>query len=137
METDDPAVLAIRDKSNLVAGTIHLEAEEFALAIPYLNRVRIDGPFSNQALLSAGWANMAIDNAERAVVPWSILAEREATDNAAQEAMLALPYAYGTARCSWPGGCLLRPSARCIRCRDRQTERRRSRAFVKASSSRH
>jgi len=95
MVTDDPAELAIRDKSNLVAGTIHLEAEEFTLAIPYLNRVRIDGPFSNQALLSAGWANMAVDNAERAVVPWSILAEREATDNAAQEAMLALPYAYG------------------------------------------
>ena len=95
METDDPAELAIRDKSNLVAGTIHLETEEFALAIPYLNRVRIDGPFSNQALLSAGWANMSIDNTERAVVPWSILAGREVTDNAAQEAMLALPFAYG------------------------------------------
>ena len=95
LETDDLALLAIRDKSNLVAGTIHLEAGEFTLAIPYLNRVRIDGPFSNQALLSAGWANMSVDNAERAAVPWSILAEREATDNAAQEAMLALPYAYG------------------------------------------
>ena len=95
IETGDPGELAIRDKSNLVAGTIHLEAEEFALAIPYLNRVRLDGPFSNQALLSAGWANMSLENAERAVVPWSILAEREATDRAAQEAMLALPYAYG------------------------------------------
>jgi predicted negative regulator of RcsB-dependent stress response len=95
IETDDPAELAIRDKSNLVAGTIHLELQEFELAIPYLDRVRLDGPFSNQALLSAGWANLAVDNAERAVVPWSILAEREVTDNAAQEAMLALPYAYG------------------------------------------
>ena len=95
IETNDPAELAIRDKSNLVAGTIHLELQEFELAIPYLNRVRLDGPFSNQALLSAGWANMAVDNAERAVVPWSILAEREVTDGAAQEAMLALPYAYG------------------------------------------
>ncbi|MGB5165448.1 MAG: tetratricopeptide repeat protein, partial [Woeseiaceae bacterium] len=95
VSSDDPGELAIRDKSNLVAGTIHLEAEEFALAIPYLNRVRLDGPYSNQALLSAGWANMSIGNAERAVVPWSILAEREVTDRAAQEAMLALPYAYG------------------------------------------
>lgn len=95
IDSDDPAQLAIRDKSNLVAGTIHLETEEFALAIPYLNRVRIDGPFSNQALLSAGWANMSIDNAARAAVPWSILADREVTDNATQEAMLALPYAYG------------------------------------------
>jgi hypothetical protein len=95
IESDDPSELAVRDKSNLVAGTIHLEAEEFELAIPYLNRVRLDGPFSNQALLSAGWANMSVDNAERAVVPWSILAEREVTDSATQEAMLALPYAYG------------------------------------------
>jgi predicted negative regulator of RcsB-dependent stress response len=95
ISSDDPGELAIRDKSNLVAGTIHLEAEEFALAIPFLNRVRLDGPYSNQALLSAGWANMSIGNAERAVVPWSILAEREVTDRAAQEAMLALPYAYG------------------------------------------
>jgi tetratricopeptide (TPR) repeat protein len=93
--SDDSGELAIRDKSNLVAGTVHLEASEFEAAIPYLNRVRLDGPYSNQALLSAGWANMAVENVERAVVPWSILADREVTDRAAQEAMLALPYAYG------------------------------------------
>ena len=93
--SNDPGELAIRDKSNLVAGTIHLEADEFELAIPFLNRVRLDGPYSNQALLSAGWANMSIEKIDRAVVPWSILAEREVTDRASQEAMLALPYAYG------------------------------------------
>jgi tetratricopeptide (TPR) repeat protein len=91
----DPAEMAIRDKSNLVLGTMLLENGEYSRAIPFLNRVRLDGPFSNQALLSAGWANLSIDNTERAVVPWSILAEREVTDRAAQEAMLALPYAYG------------------------------------------
>ncbi len=93
--SDDPAELAIRDKANLVAGTIHLEAEEFEQALPFLNRVRLDGPFSNQALLSAGWANLSIEKPDRAVVPWSLLAEREITDRATQEAMLALPYAYG------------------------------------------
>ena len=95
LESDDPGELAIRDKANLVAGTVHLEAEEYEQAIPYLNRVRLDGPFSNQALLSAGWANMSVDKVDRAVVPWSILADREVTDRAAQEAMLALPFAYG------------------------------------------
>ncbi len=93
--TDDPAELAIRDKSNLVLGTILLEDQKFSLAMPYLNRVRLDGPFSNQALLSAGWANLSLNNYERAVVPWSILADREVTDGATQEAMLALPYAFG------------------------------------------
>ncbi len=93
--TDDPAELAIRDKSNLVLGTILLEDGNFSEARVYLNRVRLDGPFSNQALLSAGWASMSEEDFARAVVPWSILAEREATDGATQEAMLALPYAYG------------------------------------------
>ncbi|MDH3546911.1 MAG: tetratricopeptide repeat protein, partial [Gammaproteobacteria bacterium] len=93
--TEDPAELAIRDKSNLVLGTIFLEDAAYDRAAVFLNRVRLDGPFSNQALLSAGWANMSTDDFERAVVPWKILAEREVTDLATQEAMLALPYAFG------------------------------------------
>ena len=95
IETDDPADLAIRDKANLVLGTILLEDGAHERAMPYLNRVRLDGPFSNQALLSAGWASLSAERYDRAVVPWSILAEREVTDGATQEAMLALPYAYG------------------------------------------
>lgn len=95
VETDDPADLAIRDKANLVLGTILLDGSEAEKAIPFLNRVRLEGPFSNQALLSAGWASVSVDDFERAVVPWGVLAEREATDRATQEAMLALPYAYG------------------------------------------
>jgi tetratricopeptide (TPR) repeat protein len=95
IDADDQAELAIRDKSNLVLGTIYLEDQEFDKAIPFLNRVRLDGPYSNQALLSSGWANMSTDKVERAVVPWKILAGRDVTDHATQEAMLALPYAYG------------------------------------------
>jgi len=91
---DDRATLAIRDKSNLVLGTILLESGEFSQAKHFLDRVRLGGPFSNQALLSSGWADMSAENFERAIVPWSILAEREVTDGATQEAMLALPYAY-------------------------------------------
>lgn len=94
-KADDPAELAIRDKANLVLGTLLLEAGDHLAAAPYLDRVRLDGPFSNQALLSAGWANLSLENFQRAVVPWSILSQRELTDAATQEAKLALPYAYG------------------------------------------
>ena len=94
LETDLPDELAIRDKANLVLGTILLEDDLYDQAVPYLNRVRLDGPFSNQALLSAGWASVSDGAFERAVVPWRILATREVTDSATQEAMLALPYAY-------------------------------------------
>jgi hypothetical protein len=46
-------------------------------------------------LLASGWAATAADDYERAVVPWSLLAQREVTDAAVQEALIALPYAYG------------------------------------------
>jgi len=91
----DRATLAIRDKSNLVLGTLLFDASEFGPSQRSLNRVRLDGPFSNQALLRAGWADVSAEKFDRAVVSWSMLAEREATDAAVQEAMLALPYAYG------------------------------------------
>jgi tetratricopeptide (TPR) repeat protein len=90
----DPATLAIIDKSNLVLGTLLFESSAFEPAERSLDRVRLEGPFSNQALLRAGRADASANKFERALVPWSILAQREATDAAVQEAMLALPYAY-------------------------------------------
>jgi hypothetical protein len=94
ISTSDPAALAIRDKSNLVLGTLYFEAAQFGPAQHALDRVRLEGPFSNQALLRAGWADASAANFERALVPWSLLAEREPTDAAVQDALLALPYAY-------------------------------------------
>ena len=90
----DPSTLAIRDKSNLVLGTLLFESSAFGPAQRSLDRVRLEGPFSNQALLRAGWADASAENFRRALVPWTSLAQREATDAAVQEAMLALPYAY-------------------------------------------
>ncbi len=90
----DPASLAIRDKSNLVLGTMLLETGRFPEAQGALDRVRLEGPFSQQALLSSGWAALSAGSYERATVPWSRLATRETTDGATQEALLALPYAY-------------------------------------------
>jgi len=85
---------SIRDKANLVLGTLLMEDGEFARAQASLDRVSLEGPMSNQALLTSGWAAASAENFERAVVPWSILAERHETDGAVQEARLALPYAY-------------------------------------------
>lgn len=91
----DPGALAIKDKANLVLGSRLLEAKQPALAKQYLDRVRLKGPFSAQALLASGWADAAQNKYDRALVPWSILATRNVTDKAVQEALLAVPYAYG------------------------------------------
>jgi tetratricopeptide (TPR) repeat protein len=92
----DPAGLAIRDKSNLVLGTILFESAKPERAAQSLDRVRLEGPFSNQALLRAGWAEASAKHYDRALVPWNILVEREPTDAAVQEAMLAVPQAYAS-----------------------------------------
>jgi hypothetical protein len=93
--SDTPATLAIKDKSNLVLGYKLLDEHADKNAKLVLERVRLSGPFSNRALLGSGWADASQGLYERALVPWSILAEREVTDPAVQEALLAVPYAYG------------------------------------------
>jgi predicted negative regulator of RcsB-dependent stress response len=95
IESNNPATLAIKDKSNLVLGDKLMNENNFEGAKEVLNRVRLSGPFSNRALLGSGWADVSRERFENALVPWSILAEREVTDSAVQEGMLAVPYAYG------------------------------------------
>src|SRR5712691_10806496 len=92
----DPASLAIRDKSNLVLGSMLFESGDFERAKQSLDRVRLAGLFSNQALLRAGWAGASAQQYDRALVPWNILVEREPTDAAVQESMLAVPHAYAS-----------------------------------------
>src|SRR4051794_8284683 len=92
----DPTGLAMRDKSNLVLGTMLFESGNFERARQSLDRVRLEGPFSNQALLRAGWAEATAKHYDRALVPWNILAAREPTDAAVQEGMLSVANAYAT-----------------------------------------
>jgi len=96
LPASDPAGLAIRDKSNLVLGTILFESGNFEGARQSLDRVHLEGPFSNQALLRAGWAEASAQQYDHALVPWNVLANREPTDAAAQEVMLAVPHAYAS-----------------------------------------
>ena len=96
LDAGDRAGLAIRDKSNLVLGTLLFESGSFDRAKQALDRVRLEGPFSNQALLRAGWAEASAKQYDRALVPGGVLADREPTDAAVQEAMLALPSAYAS-----------------------------------------
>src|SRR5262245_35530097 len=95
IQSSDDAVLAIRDKSNFVLGTLLVEDQQFDRAKASFDRVRLDGPYSNAALLASGWAAMSGEKFDRAVVPWTLLAQRERTEAAVQEAELALPFAYG------------------------------------------
>ena len=84
---------SLRDKANLALGYALLQSGQPRAAKLPLQRVRLEGPFSNKALLGVGWADAELDRYRRALVPWMALRERDLLDPAVQESMLAIPYA--------------------------------------------
>lgn len=90
----DAESLALRDRANVAAAEALLRADEHARARALLDRVRLDGPYSGRALLWSGWASTELGDPRRALVPWTRLQGHADTEPAAQEALLAVPYAY-------------------------------------------
>jgi hypothetical protein len=85
---------ALRDKANLALGFAWLKANRPADAKKVLQRVRLEGPQSNKALLAVGWADSAEKRFNKALAPWTELRDRDILDAAVQESYLAVPYAY-------------------------------------------
>ncbi|MEM7432432.1 MAG: hypothetical protein AAF351_10935 [Pseudomonadota bacterium] len=93
IDPSNEELTSLRDKANLALGYSLLQDGRPEAAKVPLQRVRLEGPFSNKALLGVGWADAEIDNYERALVPWMELRGRDLLDSAVQESMLAIPYA--------------------------------------------
>lgn len=85
---------ALRDKANLALGFAWLKADRPEDAKQVLQRVRLQGPQSNKALLAVGWADSAEKRYNKALAPWLELRDRDMLDAAVQESYLAIPYAY-------------------------------------------
>ncbi len=84
---------SLRDKANVALGFAALQADRPEDARRALERVRLQGLQSNKALLGFGWAAAALKDPKLALVPWTELAERDASDAAVLEARIAVPYA--------------------------------------------
>jgi hypothetical protein len=84
----------LRDKANVALGFTALQNQEPQLARGYLERVRLNSPNANKALLGFGWAAAEMKDAKLALVPWTELAARDPSDSAVLEARIAVPYAY-------------------------------------------
>lgn len=89
----DDEMSSLRDKANLALGYALLQDGQHAAAKAPLQRVRLEGPFSNKALLGVGWADAEEGDYKSALVPWMELKDRNLLDSAVQESMLAIPYA--------------------------------------------
>ena len=72
MDPFNEELTSLRDKANLALGYALLQDGQPYAAKSPLQRVRLEGPFSNKALLGVGWADAEMENFNRALVPgWS------------------------------------------------------------------
>jgi len=94
LESGRRELRSLRDRANLALGYAYLQNNQPELAKSPLERVRLDGPFSNKALLGVGWADAAEGQFQEALTPWMELRDRNLLDSAVQEAYLAIPYAF-------------------------------------------
>jgi hypothetical protein len=94
MYAETPEMLALKDRANLAMGFAELQADQPAKAKVALERVRLNGPYSNKALLGTGWADAALGDYKAALNPWMELRNRNLLDAAVQESLLAVPFAF-------------------------------------------
>ena len=91
LPADDEELLALKDKVNLALGYALAQQGDFDRARSYLERVRLQGPYSNAALLATGWLELERGRPEAALAPWLALRGRTASDPAVQESLLTVP----------------------------------------------
>ena len=91
-KSNSSELIALRDKANLALGYAYLQHKQPEAASEAFNRVRLNGPLSNQALLGVGWAWNMQAQYNMALLPWIELKSRSAFDPAVQESYLAIPY---------------------------------------------
>jgi tetratricopeptide (TPR) repeat protein len=95
MVAADQEMQDLKDKANVMQGYASLEAGEAEKAKTYFKRLKINGMHSNQGLLGLGRAYSANKENEKSLVPWLELIERNPSDPAVQDALMAVPYALG------------------------------------------
>lgn len=97
----DEELRSLRDRANVALGFSALADKKPREARLALQRVRLQGPQSNKALLGFGWAAAELKDPQLALVPWTELAGRGSAggaDAAVLEARIAVPYAMAELR---------------------------------------
>jgi tetratricopeptide (TPR) repeat protein len=82
----------LRDKANITLGYTAIRTDVQRDPITPFSRVRLNGPYSNQALLGIGWAYSEKKQPQEALKPWMELSTRSKVDTASQQALIAIAY---------------------------------------------
>lgn len=94
LPVSDEETNALKDRAAMAIGFNYLQQKEADKARDILINVRLDGPFSNSAILALGYANFQRKEYKKALTYWLELLNRNVADSSVQEAMLLAPRAY-------------------------------------------
>ena len=94
LPVSDHETNALKDRAALAIAYSYLQANNPEKAREALVNVRLEGPFSNSAMLSLGYAHFLRNDQKRALSFWLELMTRNPADSSVQEAMLLAPRAY-------------------------------------------
>jgi hypothetical protein len=89
-----PEQFSLYDKAFTASGYSYFEEENYEKAIAAFGEVRQSAPLANDALLGFGWAKARSGDYQGALAPWLLLSKKPLADDAVQESLLAIPYAY-------------------------------------------
>ncbi len=90
----DEETNALKDRAALAVGFTWLQKNNHDLARESLLTIRMDGPFTNQAMLGLGYANFQRGDYKKALPLWLELLQRNTSDTTVQEALMLAPRAY-------------------------------------------
>ncbi|MDH5324546.1 MAG: tetratricopeptide repeat protein [Gammaproteobacteria bacterium] len=95
LRVKDDEAQHLKDRANLVLGYEYLGSGEPEKAKAFLKRIYLDGVHANRGLLGLGRAYSTGNEHEKSLIPWLQLIERDPSDPHVQEALMAVPYAFG------------------------------------------
>ncbi|MFQ5469492.1 MAG: tetratricopeptide repeat protein [Gammaproteobacteria bacterium] len=93
IESDNEELLAVKDKANITLGYHHLKQDNLDLATTFLERVRLNSPFTNRALSGIAKARMSTGQPDASLILWQTLSSKNQRDPQVQEAKFILPFA--------------------------------------------
>ena len=95
MTAKDEESYSLRDKANLTLAFDYLSKQKPEKAKQYFLKTRLQGPMSSKALLGLGRVYSAQEQHKKSLVSWLKLIKRDASDPSVQDALLAVPSAFG------------------------------------------
>ena len=96
IESPKLEVALLKDRANLAAAQIAASKQLYPKAYEHFNRVKIDSPYSGEALFGQGWAAFFNNNYDQALASWRMLQSNYALYPQAHKSRIAIPYAYLT-----------------------------------------